>query len=380
MAIALHTISPKQISEDLEAFLVISRDIPDEYWAAENFLCDLPEKWQLSFAAWLGKSLVGYAILSRKAPARVHLHHFMIAPAHRGHGLGTRMLREMVDRAALSDARILTLKVNVERAEAFYRRNEFYQIGTEGAYLTLARTLPFKRHQSEPTARSIAIHQPNYAPWLGYFYKISRAEVFVFLDDAQYSKGSYTNRVSIGRAGRTAWLTQPVRHSLGQKIKDVQFASGDWPSRHLDTLRGAYERAAAFADVWPDISAIYDSVPSGLLAGANRYIVEALACHLALDCRFAGASDLGLDFLSGGDRLIAIVRALTPNATYLSGRGGEKYQDPAKFKAARIPLSYLEFEDRPYPQGGAAFMPGLSVFDAVFHLGWRGTRALLVAP
>ena len=56
----------------------------------------------------------------------------------------------------------------------------------------------------------VAIHQPNYFPWIGYFYKMSLADVFVVLDDSQYSKNGYQNRVKIKTPTGSVWMTQPV--------------------------------------------------------------------------------------------------------------------------------------------------------------------------
>lgn len=223
----------------------------------------------------------------------------------------------------------------------------------------------------------VAVHQPNYAPWLGYFHKIAHADVFVFLDDVQFSKGSYTNRVRIGRDDGAVWLTQPVRHALGQAINEVGFAQNDWPARHLDALRGAYRRAACFDEIWSDLITMYERIPTDSLAAANRHLIEAIVAHLAIDCRFAASSDLHVNELKGDDRLVAIVGALAPGGTYLSGGGGDKYQDPAKFADAGIDLVYANFAHPDYPQGAARFQPGLSVLDAASHLGWAGTRALL---
>ena len=66
--------------------------------------------------------------------------------------------------------------------------------------------------------RVVAIHQPNYLPWLGYFAKISEADEFVFLDDVQYSKNSYTNRVKVLHADKPRWLTVPVSFRYGDTL------------------------------------------------------------------------------------------------------------------------------------------------------------------
>src|SRR5690348_1614998 len=70
----------------------------------------------------------------------------------------------------------------------------------------------------------VAIHQPNYIPWLGYFFKIAHVHQFVFLDTVAFSHGSLVNRNTIKTSTGPAWLTIPVRTSgrFGQLIREVE--------------------------------------------------------------------------------------------------------------------------------------------------------------
>lgn len=224
----------------------------------------------------------------------------------------------------------------------------------------------------------IAIHQPNYLPWLGYFHKIARADRFIFLDQTQFAKGSYTNRVQISRDGTERWLTQPIKHHFGQTIAAVAFADPAWPGKHLDALRGAYARAPAFAEIWPGLSEIYAAIPTTDLAAANAYIIEALARRLGITTAFVAESALAVGDRAADDRLIALVDACSSSAAYLSGEGGRTYQDPAKFAAAGIALVYADFAHPVYDQGRTSFLPGLSIVDALFHLGWDKAGELIV--
>ena len=221
----------------------------------------------------------------------------------------------------------------------------------------------------------VAIHQPNYAPWLGYFAKMARADVFVFLDDVQYSKNSYINRVQIDAGGSPRWLTVPVIYNFGEPINRVCPSNETWRKAHLDTLKTYYASAPSFNAVWNWLGGV--AIPAaGNLAANNEAIILAIAERLGLHCKFRHSSGFDTGSSTGDDRLIAILRALGPDVSYLSGKGGSNYQDPAKFEQAGIDLIYSDFVHPTYDQGHE-FIVGLSILDALFHVGWERTAAFV---
>ena len=226
--------------------------------------------------------------------------------------------------------------------------------------------------------QTVAIHQPNYLPWLGYFAKIARADRFIFLDDVQFSKGSYTNRVQVLSAKGPRWLSVPVEVHLGDPIAKVMPRPG-WARSHADMLRNEYRQAAHFKAAWPELEAMLRAAPEADLAAVNIHLVMALAGRLGLKCVFSRSSEFSTTG-AADDRLVELTAAVAPGGSYLSGKGGAKYQDPPKFAAAGLGFAYLGFSHPQYPQGEMApdgFVPGLSVADAVLHLGWAGAATLL---
>ena len=106
----------------------------------------------------------------------------------------------------------------------------------------------------------IAIHQPNYVPWLGYFYKIYIADKFVFLDDVPYSKNSYFNRSKILQNNKDVWLTVPVKVKLGMKINEIHSFNNSWKESHLSKIRNAYSESTYFHENWKPIKNLYLSL------------------------------------------------------------------------------------------------------------------------
>jgi hypothetical protein len=224
----------------------------------------------------------------------------------------------------------------------------------------------------------VAIHQPNYLPWLGYFSKMSQADVFVFLDDAQYTKNSYINRTRVLCDGAAKWLTIPVRVPLGTSIRATKPAAVDWIDQHLDRISNYYRNAPARQEALAEFAAIYAGVEAGGgIADINMRLIRALAAKLGIATEFRVASEFGLSEKRSNERLIALVCSIGARATYLSGAGASEYQDPKQFEAAGIGLQLTRFSHPAYEQGVRPFVAGLSVVDAVFWQGWESVGAML---
>lgn len=235
---------------------------------------------------------------------------------------------------------------------------------------------------AEPVGRArprVAIHQPNYAPWCGFFAKLKAADVLVLLDDAQLPRGrSYVARTRVLGAAGPQWLTVPLAHSESgelRAIREARIADAGWARHHLQTLRARYGRSPFFAELFPLLEPLYASA-GPWLAEFNERLLYALLAYLGLQRPVVRASTLGCPG-RGDERLVALVQAVGGTA-YLSGPSGPKYQAADKFSAAGLQLAIRTYVPVPYPQG-QPFVAGLSVLDALFRCG-RATTDLLDYP
>lgn len=221
----------------------------------------------------------------------------------------------------------------------------------------------------------VAVHQPNYAPWCGHFAKMLVADAFVFLDDAQLPQGrSYVSRVKIaqGRDGEQ-WLTIPV--SKGAKpIREVAFADEPWAEKHRRTLQATYGKARCFAETMELVGPLYEE-PGPSLSDFNIRLTKAVAGHLGWAGEFHLASDHSAEGLTADARIAQLVEAVGGDV-YVSGAGGENYQSEAVYAERGVALEVRAYEPVPYERSGWDWVPGLSILDALFHVGRDAPDAL----
>jgi hypothetical protein len=228
----------------------------------------------------------------------------------------------------------------------------------------------------------VAIHQPNFLPWLGWFDKLARADVFVLLDHVQFprtSRGTYVNRVKLLVSGKPSWVTAPIVRASGsgQRIDEVRVDdSQPWRDKLLRTIEHNYRRAHAFDDVFPLVRVILEE-PTDRLAELNEQGARRIAGALGLDeSKFVRSSSFETTS-HATDLLIELTRAVG-GTTYLAGNlAGSTYQEDEKFPEHDLELRSQQFRHPEYPQQVDPFEPGLSIVDALMHCGAARTRALL---
>ena len=233
-----------------------------------------------------------------------------------------------------------------------------------------------------PPGKIVAIHQPNFLPWLGYFDKLARADVFVVLDDVQFprtSKGTWMNRVKLLVGGQPRWVTVPIVRSDGalREVREVRIDdSQPWRDKALRTIEHNYRRAPHFDEVFPLVEELV-ATPTDSLADYNETNVRRIAEELGLDTSKLVRSSTIPTSGHGTDLMIELTKAVD-GTTYLSGNyAAGAYQEEEKFPQAGIELRYQDFRHPTYPQPVDPPVQGLSIVDALMNCGVAGTSELV---
>ena len=314
-----------------------------------------------------------------------------------GKGLGTRAVRELLSHAFSElGLRKVYLQVFADNERAFrtYEKCGFQVTGVvrdavriDGVPKDIREMAAVRQERPSaaglPMGRTVACHQPNFLPWLGFFAKMARADIFVLLDDVQFTQGAnkhnWTTRVRILTANGPVWLSVPVRRAGEgkQRISDLRADPDDrrWLAKMLKTLEEAYRKAPYAAESLPALLATL-SGHDGSVCEANIKLIEQIAALLGIEARRLRSSARSVPG-AGTGRLVNLTLAEGGTA-YLSGDGADDYQVETDFRTAGLEFRKLGFRHPEYPQRrGEAFVPGLSIVDALCRSGIAATRSML---
>lgn len=216
----------------------------------------------------------------------------------------------------------------------------------------------------------VANHQPQFLPYLGFFYKIARCDLLVLMDDVQFLERGHQHRNLIKMQTGTQWLTVPVRQQRGQLIKDVKIDDQQrWARKHWAALRTNYSGSPFWKELAPELEAILVHKSHTNLSDLDCELLSWAMRQLGLATPMRLSSTLDVEG-EQSQRHINICKAVGAT-TYVSGSGGRLYMDLQLFADAGIEVRFAEFTARPYPQlyPQHGFVPNLSVVDALFNVG-----------
>lgn len=217
----------------------------------------------------------------------------------------------------------------------------------------------------------VAIHQPEHLPWLGFWNKLYKSELFVLLDNTQFRKNYFQNRNKIRTANGWTWLTVPIlsKDKTTQQINEVEINNVTdirWQKKHWKTIEQNYSKAPYFNE-YKDI--FYKFYLNGWtkLADLNINFISTIKEILGIKTEIMRGTSLDVNG-EKSDLLLDICKKVGAT-TYLSGKFGKDYLDVSKFNQEKIKVIFQEFNHPVYNQVFKPFIPEMSIIDVIFNEG-----------
>ena len=215
--------------------------------------------------------------------------------------------------------------------------------------------------------------QPTYLPWAGYFALIDLADIFLFYDNAQFSKSSWHYRNQILCAQEKKWLSLDIIHQHAQGLNETKIALLKKNIRvHTNTIKTYYSKSPYYQNANDVMSYLAENACDNL-AELNMKLITFISHKLKLDTVFLKSSDYSV--LGERSDKLAKYLELMKCTQYLSPIGAQKYLQEDNVLETKFPTIYCDFIPPLYSQKNSEgnFISHLCIIDVIANLGWEQT-------
>lgn len=223
----------------------------------------------------------------------------------------------------------------------------------------------------------LAIMQPYFLPYIGYFQLISAVDVFVVYDNIQYTKKGWINRNRMLMNGQATTFSLPLKK--GSDYFDVcerEIADSFNRDKLLNQIGAAYTKAPFFDLVFPLVRDVISHNDNNLFGFIYHALCKTLA-YLNIQTELRISSQVSIDHtLTGKDKVLAICAALGANI-YINAIGGQALYSKEQFQAHNLDLRFIRSNEVRYDQFGSAFVPWLSILDVLMFNSVAQTKGLI---
>lgn len=217
----------------------------------------------------------------------------------------------------------------------------------------------------------MAIMQPYFLPYIGYFQLIKASDVFVLYDTIEYTKSGWINRNRFLANGQAEYMTLPLRRASDFALicqRELAESYNSDAEKLLRRIAGAYHEAPMFDGVFPLIERCL-RYPSRNLFAFLFHSLKEVCLHLDITTPLMASSDVESSVgLRGEARVLGLCRDLGATE-YLNSPGGRSLYDVARFEDAGVRLRFLEPRNQYYNQGLDGHVPNLSILDVLMFNG-----------
>lgn len=236
---------------------------------------------------------------------------------------------------------------------------------------------------SQETKKIITIHQPDFMPWLGLFYKINKSDLFVILDHVQMDvkNSKWLKRVKMFVNNKSEWISIPLlkpKEGHMQAINEILIDVNNKEfKKKKNQIINQYSKHPFFNEVEPLIDVFFDTKVDSVQEKNIQFIKSVL---LLLDIKTEIVISSELEIQSSKNQMNIDIIKLLKGDVYMSGMGADGYQIECDFEKENIKLEYSNFNPLNYQysqKGGNEFVEGLSVLDAICNVGIDKLKEML---
>lgn len=219
----------------------------------------------------------------------------------------------------------------------------------------------------------LAIMQPYFFPYIGYWQLLNIADRFVIYDDVNFVKRGWINRNRILINGEPSYITIPLDHaSQNKRIRDIHLKDSPlWRRKMLKSIEYAYRKSPFFSEVFPELQRQIGHQSINLADYLAQHLSK-MATFLGISTEFVSTSSSYRNSnLTGQDRVLDICKR-EDATSYFNLQGGQTLYDSESFENANIELYFVSTQIGPYKQRSANFVSNLSVIDVLMEVGVEG--------
>ena len=211
----------------------------------------------------------------------------------------------------------------------------------------------------------LAIMQPYFFPYIGYFQLIEAVDLFIVYDNIKYTKKGWINRNRMLQNGKDVMFSLPLKSDSDYLEVCERELAGDFNrDKLLNQLKEAYRRAPYFVQAFPLVERIVRHEDTNLFRFLHHSIVKTCE-HLGITTEIEIASGIAIDHdLKNQDKVLALCAAVGAS-TYVNGIGGMELYSKESFHARGVDLKFIQSKPFEYAQLGVAFVPSLSIIDVM---------------
>lgn len=216
----------------------------------------------------------------------------------------------------------------------------------------------------------LAIMQPYFLPYIGYFSLFYHSDEFVFFDSPQYTKKSWYERNRIIKInGGSTYIKVPIdKVKIGTSINDVKINnSQDWKGKIFSQLN-IYRKAPYYKETIGILDTVFKNEYEYLYL-LNIDLIKAILSYLELDKKIHIYSnmDLEIDEVKEPDEWALNISKAMDAKVYINSPGGASFFDKEKYNNENIDLKFIDQDLKEYKQLAEKFEPGLSIIDVLMH-------------